>query len=324
MIVPHYWAEAKRKTVVGGKQYTIKRFGWSDSSEAEAEANAKQRVDAAIAEVESGKKVRRIDHKIPYNGAEGLPIREEVISHHDDAVITRNSYGALCINTPDVLFADVDFESEASSRLMWISFAILVVTAVAGGLSLLSWKMVALLAFIAALFTQTLAGAIHRATLAARGGHENIAMRAIRNFSNKHPEWNLRIYKTPMGYRVLAMHRTFDPRGDDTHAFLKEINADTNYGRMCSNQNCFRARISPKPWRIGISRMGPRPGVWPIKSEHMAARQQWVAAYEEAARNFASCKYIAHLGSESVHPKAEAIRALHDHYCRAEQNMALA
>ena len=92
MIVPQYWAEAKLKTVVNGKQITIKRFGWSDDSESDAQANAQKRAEEAIARAESGEKVRKIDHKVPYNGAEGLPIREEIISRHKDCVITRNSY----------------------------------------------------------------------------------------------------------------------------------------------------------------------------------------------------------------------------------------
>mgnify|MGYP001580210571 CR=1 FL=1 len=32
MIIPKYWAEAKTKTKFEGRQYTIKRFGWSDQS----------------------------------------------------------------------------------------------------------------------------------------------------------------------------------------------------------------------------------------------------------------------------------------------------
>ncbi|MEQ1893799.1 MAG: hypothetical protein ABL998_14750, partial [Planctomycetota bacterium] len=34
--------------------------------------------------------------------AEGVPIREEIVSEHDAAVITRNGYGARCLNTPNV------------------------------------------------------------------------------------------------------------------------------------------------------------------------------------------------------------------------------
>ena len=81
------------------------------SAKHEAQANADARANEAMARMLAGEKLHRRDHKIPYNGAEGLPIREEILSTHGEAVITRNSYGAHCLNTPNVLFADIDFQS---------------------------------------------------------------------------------------------------------------------------------------------------------------------------------------------------------------------
>jgi hypothetical protein len=40
---------------------------------------------------------------MPYNGAAGVPIREEIVGRHGETVITRNSYGARCLNMPNVL-----------------------------------------------------------------------------------------------------------------------------------------------------------------------------------------------------------------------------
>ena len=37
------------------------------------------------------KKLERREPKVAYNGALGVPIREEVLSRHNNAVITRNS-----------------------------------------------------------------------------------------------------------------------------------------------------------------------------------------------------------------------------------------
>lgn len=90
MIIPKYWAEAKTKTKFEGRQYTIKRFGWSDQSPEAAHIHAEHRVTAAIEQMKTDENIRRIEHKVPYNGAEGLPIREEIIAQHDDVVITRN------------------------------------------------------------------------------------------------------------------------------------------------------------------------------------------------------------------------------------------
>lgn len=282
MIVPQFWAEAKTTTRHDGRQLTIKRFGWSDKSEADAGSNARRRVDEAIQRIQSGESVRRMDHKVPYNGAEGLPIREEVIARHDDIVISRNSYGALCLNTPDVLFADVDVQAPG------------------------------FFASLRRLFGRSAADPF--AT----------AMDVIKTWSEHHPNWHLRVYRTPMGYRVVVMHATFDPRGDEALEFLQQIRSDPIYVRMCQNQNCFRARVSPKPWRIGIEHIRPRPGVWPIKPEKMPGRIAWVKDYEAAARDFASCRFEVDLGNQSVNRKCERVRKLHDDYCRSNSSLPLA
>jgi hypothetical protein len=49
-----------------------------------------------------------------------LPIGEEIVSRHGDAVITRNSYGALGLNTPDTVFADVDVDEGGPGWLYWL------------------------------------------------------------------------------------------------------------------------------------------------------------------------------------------------------------
>ena len=113
MIVPEYWAEARfqQPRGKGQKQITVRRFGWSNDSQAEAEQMAGRRAQDGLKRIAAGESLFRREPKIPYNGAEGVPIREEVLSRQDDVVITRNSYGAHCLNTPDVLFADIDFQN---------------------------------------------------------------------------------------------------------------------------------------------------------------------------------------------------------------------
>lgn len=48
------------------------------------------------------------EENVGYNGTDGLPIREEILEEHGEVVITRNAYGAHCLNTPNVLFVDMD------------------------------------------------------------------------------------------------------------------------------------------------------------------------------------------------------------------------
>ncbi|MCY1310014.1 hypothetical protein D9M70_601650 [compost metagenome] len=94
---------------------------------------------------------------------------------------------------------------------------------------------------------------------------------------------------------------------------------------MCVRQHCFRARVTPKPWRIGIARhLRPRPGTWPIKPERMAERRQWVADYERRSAGFAACGYVRTLGEGRVDPRVDAVRELHDRLCRADSGLPLA
>ena len=78
----------------------VRRFGWSDNSQDAAQVNADERAQEALQRLLSGEKLPRREPKVPYNGGEGVPIREEIVSRHGETIITRNSYEARCLNTP--------------------------------------------------------------------------------------------------------------------------------------------------------------------------------------------------------------------------------
>jgi hypothetical protein len=61
---------------------------------------AEQRADEALASLLAGKPLARRERKAAYNGASGVPIREEVLARVGETVITRNGYGAHCLNPP--------------------------------------------------------------------------------------------------------------------------------------------------------------------------------------------------------------------------------
>jgi hypothetical protein len=61
MIVPQYWAEARQQHRAAGKQITVRRFGWSDASQGEAQAHAEQRAGEALSQVLAGAKLARRD-----------------------------------------------------------------------------------------------------------------------------------------------------------------------------------------------------------------------------------------------------------------------
>lgn len=318
MIVPDFWAEARRQHRAQGRQVTVRRFGWSTVSAQDAAAMAERRADEALSRLLAGEKLPRREAKVPYNGAAGVPIREEVLERHGEDVITRNAYGARCLNTPDALFADVDFALPPARGHFMAALAVLAVLSVAAGVVWGSGGLVAGLLVVSVIMAAPLVSLARRLGVASRGGAEAVARQRLARFLATHPEWNVRVYRTPAGLRLLATHRPYAPGDAEVAEFFDSVGTDPVYVRMCLNQHCFRARLTAKPWRIGMpGRMRPRPGVWPVSPEHAPLRAQWLAEYEVLAAQYSSCRFIEAVGSGTLHPRIAEVMVLHDRACRS-------
>jgi hypothetical protein len=326
MIVPEYWAEARLQTRTDKRQVTVRRFGWSDVSQEEAQKSAETRTREAMDRLLAGEKLPRREFKVPYNGAEGVPIREEILARHGDTVITRNSYGARCLNTPDVAFLDVDF-NESAER--WLTFKVMVL--VAFGASLAVWQAgasagsVVVGAILGIFIAALIAGRVASVFRAVAGGPEAMSRRRIDRFLRLHRNWTVRIYRTPAGLRLLVMHRTFTPDDPEFAQAVKSLRVDRVYAQMCFRQKCFRARLDPKPWRIGLSQLSrPWRGAWPLTPERAPLRQKWLVSYDRAAAAYAACTFLTSVGSGTVDPKAESVMRLHDTLSRAHSGLEIA
>jgi len=325
MIVPQFWAEGRAHAQQAGRSFTVRRFGWSDASLAEAQANADARAAEALERVLSGENLRRRELKVPYNGADGLPIREEIVARYGDIIITRNSYGARCLNSPNALFADIDYEVTPPPVLFLVTLLVLVGLAAGVGWWASSWCLGLVLGFVAVAAAWSIALVQIRALQNVRGGAETAARNRLARFAEDHPDWSVRVYRTPAGLRLLATHRPFDPIEPAVSDFFAATGADVQYVRMCRNQQCFRARVSPKPWRIGIDHhIRPRPGVWPVRPERLPQRRAWIDAYEEVAAGFASCEFVETVGSGISHPELASVVRLHDELSRATSGLPIA
>jgi hypothetical protein len=75
MVIPLYWGEARQQRIVNGRQWTIRRWGWSDESLSDVQLKAEARVEKAFGQVAEGVELPRRERKVAHNGAEGAPIR---------------------------------------------------------------------------------------------------------------------------------------------------------------------------------------------------------------------------------------------------------
>lgn len=328
MIVPQFWAESRIQKRVAGRQFTVRRFGWSDLSQQAAEAHAEQRAAEAFDQVLVDPTWPRRELKVKYNGAEGLPIREEIVDRLGNNVVTRNSYGARCLNTPDVFFADLDFDHIYFNPTFRFIFSLLtsLALAMAAKFYFQTWTSGLLTLLMAPLILEVLINLLEQLMIFLSGDPAVRLLSKVERFVRVRPEWHLRVYRTPNGLRLLAMHATFDPTSPEVQATFRHLGVDPVYSIMCLRQNCFRARLTAKPWRVGIQEhLGPRPGVWPIVPARLGERKRWVEHYEKQAQPFAACRFVKAVGAiqRSV-PAANSVQAYHDQACRATQSLPLA
>ena len=134
------------------------------------------------------------------------------------------------------------------------------------------------------------------------------AVARIEEWVERNPWAGFRIYRTPAGLRLLATDRTRDPAGGESDALLEALQSDPLYRRLCRAQACYRARLSAKPWRIGLVRSPVR-----FPDEGTRERQQrWCEVYEKAASDHAACRFLRHIGRDAKDAEIEEVIALHD------------
>jgi hypothetical protein len=121
----------------------------------------------------------------------------------------------------------------------------------------------------------------------------------------KYQDYGFRIYETYQGARVIVLGRDFNPRDRNTVHLMNEFNCDRLYMTICQKQGCFRARLTPKPYRMSMRRYKV---LFPREGEE-AEFTQWLAEYDRERRNFNVCRFIEQVGAR--HSVNEVIR-LHD------------
>lgn len=99
------------------------------------------------------------------------------------------------------------------------------------------------------------------AALFGRGrGRAAERLAALRDVLRSQPAASFRIYRTAGGFRVLATNPPFSPDSPQTEALLRAAGADPAFIQLCRLQRSFRARLTPKPWRL---RLQLPPGTYP-------------------------------------------------------------
>jgi len=258
-----------------GRELFLKKWAGSNTSEAEALANAEAAVHATAALVAT-RNVREPVRGYSYD-VRGVP--EEIIGEPDAEIgLTRNRMGCVVVNAARAMFVDVDLKPES-------------------------------VGFISRLFG------------AKPKDPEAEAIKRLRAWVGSHPGSGVRVYRTAGGLRYLFTHAPTPPDAAAL-ACMTELGADPLYVTLCRTQECFRARLTPKPWRIGVEMI---PCDYPRATPAIEAMfREWLADYDQKATGFATCHLLEVVGNRDAAPELQSVIEGHDSYCRVETNLPLA
>ncbi|HIF31073.1 MAG TPA: hypothetical protein EYG57_07900 [Planctomycetes bacterium] len=272
MKVFKYWARATASVDSPQGPWELGQYAGSNESPEQAQQRAEERVRVARQRL-SG---QHLPPHQQYDYGEQGALREEVVEEYPDngqlkAVITRNIYGALVLNTADLLIADIDLpvESATSAFARW-------------------WNQ---------LWGRSV-----------ESPQAKIIDRVQRVATEQ--GLSLRLYRTFAGFRCLVTNRTFEPTSDEATALLADLDTDPLYIKLCTAQECFRARLSPKPWRCNLPRPPHR---FPYRSAAAAAAQQkWEEKYAAAVSDYSTCQLIESFGDSRAIASLRSLVDLHD------------
>ncbi|MEK7780361.1 MAG: hypothetical protein AAB370_02535 [Verrucomicrobiota bacterium] len=282
MHFPKYWTTVRDKHLMA--------WGWSDHSLAEATGRATERL-ARIKDWWA--RGRKTPLQQQYGYADDRPLCEEVLQEFRAAegtlraAITRNRYGCLVLNTADLMFVDVDAPEAKES----------------------GW--------LAGLF-----GFRQPDHTRDPDAFMNTLLARVQDWVARTPTWGWRVYRTAAGVRLVATHEPFASDHTMCQTAFAVFEADPLYRKLCAVQKCFRARLTPKPWRCDADKLHIR---WPRGDKKWEARfRSWEAEYNKAAARYATCQLVGQFGNAQFHPALRELIELHDRVTQVGKDLRLA
>ena len=273
---------------IAAREKYISAWGWSDNSPAEAQAHAETRLSKIRAWIAQGGK-STWQQRYGYGAR---PMCEQVLCEFRTAAgtlraaVTRNSYGCVVLNTADLMFVDVDAPAPKPTRVM------------------------------ERLFGVRQEERERQAEIFFTG-----VMARVNDWVGRWQGWGWRVYRTAAGIRLLATHEPFTSDHAMCRVAFDVFAADPLYRNLCATQKCFRARLTPKPWRCGMDKLRAR---WPWGNEEWEARfRKWEAQYNKEAARYATCKLVGQFGNAQFDPALRELIELHDVATQAGSSLRL-
>lgn len=156
----------------------------------------------------------------------------------------------------------------------------------------------------------------------SRKSPEEKILKRVEKWHQENDHYSLRLYQTFAGCRLIIMNRLFNDRMKEAVQLMQELGADPLYIRLCQQQQCFRARLEPKYWRLGLK--DAPPGRFPRNAEAAEAMRGWLATFETASRGHSTCHLLEEFGAIPALPEAQFLADWHEMQTRAGEELTLA
>lgn len=292
-------------------------------------------------------------------------------------IVTRNSYGAQVANVDNIAIIDVDNDDLLSHlypeqysangfipasvstqsqpftkiKVWFFVFIFILIASVIAWLEL-SWLWLLVVMFAATTYLWQQASQKDKARTQRYDDDIVSLLPFIMDLIQKriisHPSESFRLYQTPAGFRIIATHDTVSPNDEIVAEWFAYFHADANYVRLCQAQQCFRARVTAKPWRMAevtktstLDKSIPTTDFWSMPADdvdaieneprhaELAAREQWIKDYDSFAKNYSACRYLESFASRDSHKNIAQINInkfidWHDNACQVDKELPLA
>ena len=150
---------------------------------------------------------------------------------------------------------------------------------------------------------------------------ESLACEPVWEFARRHPDLGVRVYRTAAGLRVMVTGAASPPSSDRARALLTELGSDPLYVELCATHDSYRARLTPKPFRVGARALSVS---WPFVDEGArGATRSGCRSTTVVPRGTRSAGWSAPQGREPG-PDEQRLVALHDARCRVGERLPLA
>lgn len=132
------------------------------------------------------------------------------------------------------------------------------------------------------------------AFLGRRRSAEERLLAAAQAFCSRRGGAAVRVYRTARGWRLMIAAPGLAPSSPEARSLFAYFHVDALYAALCRRQDCWRARLTPKPRRLGLAEPYPQP---PMPGHAADCAAAWLEHYRQLGECVGVCRLVDSFGA---------------------------